>query len=255
MPPKRAYRRKAPTRKPRRPVPYGGKRAAMIRSGMIRKSIPSVTHVFKRNCSVVQIKNEGILAPYLQTLCNGWQIGNFNPSAFGTTLQFGLSANFQLQDVIESTDFTQLFDRYKIVGVKLKFMYQSTTSPDSGVVSTVNPIIDISFDGDDSDLPASQTTVQVKGFNKTHLLNQNRPFKTYWTPRIDKVVYTSGVSTAYSSERSCWLDCNSPQVQHYGMKAWITSWPFDQTNAGNPQKAFGELSIQPTYYIALKDSQ
>lgn len=251
MPLRRNYKpRKASGRKPRRNrvTAYKGKRM-----GMISKSIPSVTHVFKRNCGVVQITNTGIFQPAITTLCNGWQIGGFLPSAFGTTTQFGLSANFQLQDVIESSDFTQLFDRYKLVGVKLKFMYQQTTSPDSGVVSNVNPIIDISFDGDDSDLPVSQTSVQVKGFNKTHLLSATRPFKTYWTPRIDKVVY--GVSTAYTSERSCWLDCNSPQVEHYGMKAWITSWPFDQNNAGNPQKAFGELTIQPTYYIALKDSQ
>lgn len=254
MPLKRYPRRKLNRRKPRRPVPYTGKRAAMVRAGMVHKSIPSVSHVFKRKCGPVQITNSGSTAPQITTTCNGWQIGGFSASAFGTTTQFGLSANFQLQDVIESTDFTQLFDRYKIVGIKLKFMYQQTTSANSGVVSNVHPIMDMSFDGDDSDLPVSQTAVQVKGFSKTHLLNSNRPFKTYWTPRVDKVVYTSGISTAYTSERSCWLDCNSPQVQHYGMKAWITSWPFD-TNLIGTQPAYGELTIQPTYYIAFKDSQ
>jgi len=250
--PRRSYKpkRKQYGRPNRRPTAYKGKRMMAL-----SKTIPSKSHIFKRVCNVVQITNTGRGLPIITTTTGGWQIGNYATSAFGTTTQFGLSASFRLNDVTNPSEFTALFDRYKIVGVKLKYMYQSTTSTNSGVVSNVFPIINVAFDGDDATLPSSEVEVQQKGYCKTHLLTPTRPFKTYWTPRVDKTIYSAGALPAYTSERSCWIDCNSSLVEHYGLKAWITSWPFDSSILGSEQSAWGELTIQPTYYLAFKDSQ
>lgn len=260
MPPyRRSYKpkRKAPLRR-RRLNAYKGKRM-----GQISRTIPNVTHVFKRMTGVVNISNDGSKAPSITTTCNGWQITGQQPSTFGTTSQFGLSCNFQLRDVIAPQDFTNLFDRYKLVGVKLKFLYQMAQGYDqvnpTGAFpphAQPLPIVDYTFDGDDSNLPASQTEVQQHGFAKTQILMAGKTFKSYWTPRIDKGVYNAGgVTPAYTSERSCWIDCNSNAVEHYGGKFWITSWPYDTTLAGTVQPVWGSLTIQPIYYVALKDSQ
>lgn len=250
FPKTRAYKSKRKYNKRRpRPSAYKGKRMMVL-----SRSIPAKSHIFKRVCNVVQITNSGIQQPVITTTAGGWNISGVQASAFGHTSQFGLSADFRLNDVTNAGDFTALFDRYKIVGVKLNFMYQSTSSDGSAPVSNVMPVINVAFDGDDSTLPTSQVEVQQKGYCKTHMLNPNLPFKTYWTPRVDKVIYQEGVSPAYSTERACWIDCNNSTVPHYGMKAWVTSWPYDLTIAGNRQPAWGELSIQPTYYIACKDT-
>jgi len=252
-----AYRSR-PRRRPARRI----RRAARRNPGKVSRSVAGMGHIFKRMTGVVSITNESSSLPHITTICNGWQIGNFAPSIFGTTTQFGLSANFQLRDVIDSTDFTNLFDRYKIIGVKLKFMYQMATGYDQvnpqapfGPHSQPLPLIDIAFDGDDSDLPVSQTQVQQKGYCKTHTLRGGSSFKTYWKPRVDKLLYGSSIGTsAYTSERACYIDCNSNQVQHFGLKAWITAWPFDTTLAGSTQPCWGSLTVQPTYYVALRDS-
>ena len=193
----------------------------------------------------------------------GWFLGptvvdNYNPF----TAQFGLSANFQLRDVINPTDFTALFDRYKIIGVKLKFQYQNMTGADAvnwsdlkgnGPTYTQIPIMDYSYDCDDSEIPTSRPQVQQKGYAKQKLLTAMRPFSVYYKPRVTKSIYAT--NPAFTSEKACYLDCNSTDIEHYGFKAWITGWPYNYTQQGQTQSTKGILTIQPCFYLACKDSQ
>jgi hypothetical protein len=192
----------------------------------------------------------------------GWFLGptvvdTYNPF----TSQFGLSANFQLRDVINPTDFTALFDRYKIAGVKLKFSYQNMTGADAtnwnnaslGPTYTQVPIMDYSYDADDSEIPTSRPVVQQKGYAKQKLLTAMRPFNVFYKPRVTKSIYAT--NPAFSSEKACYLDCNSSDIEHYGFKAWISGWPFNNTIAGSAQLTQGILTIQPVFYISCKDSQ
>jgi hypothetical protein len=168
--------------------------------------------------------------------------------------------NFQLDDVLQSGDFVQLFDRYKIVGVKLKFTYQCSIGGDqanwqsAGPLSQVLPIIDFTYDADDANPPTTRALIQVKAYAKQRILQANQTFSMYYKPRVTKTVYNGGPPNpvAYTTEKPCWLDCANPDVQHYGFKAWISSWPYSSTA---PTSTNGVLTIQPVYYIMCRDTQ
>lgn len=239
------------------------KRAARVRLGRPRHKvrsnrigrIPALTHMFKREGAVVRISNKGDPTnptyPYLISHAGGWILSNVATDTFSSTYQFGVSATFRLSDVLSPQDFTLLFDRYKIVKVVLKIMYQSNISTADGL-SNLLPIMNYTFDADDATVPGTLESVTTKGYVKNKILNANRPFSWVCKPRIDKVVYNNGITTAFTSEKACWIDCESNSVDHFAFKAWVNNFP---RGTGDDSNVMSQLTIQPVYYLAFKDSQ
>ena len=230
-----------------------GKRRAVrrgVRTNAIgrTRSIASMTHTFKRDGRVIQILNSQTDGSWgVFNLGTNFAVGTNSPD-FGGGFQFPVSASFSLKDVIDYTDFTDLFDRYKITKVVLKIMYQTNIGVGS---NGILPVMNYTFDCDDADLPVNQQDVTRKGYVKTKILNANRPFSWVCKPRISKQVY-DGLNAAYMSERPCWLDCTNPDVPHFAFKAWLRNCPIG-TVENNSQ--FAQITIQPVYYLALKDTQ
>lgn len=165
------------------------------------------------------------------------------------TRQVGASMQFKLSSATDFGDFTALFDRYKITGIKLRFLYQSNiANADSTSGSNSLPLLNYSFDADDAGVPTSLDEVQRKQYCHQKILNGNKTFSLYIKPRILKEVYASAVSTGYNSAPATWLDSAYPNIPHYGVKMWLNNW-----TPGNTK--FNQLTIQPTYYFALKDIQ
>lgn len=221
-----------------------------VTRNLLRRSIASKVHLFKRYGATVTIASSGGIPTWADGgvgLING---GNVSADDFGTS-QFGLSMKFQLNQALQASEFTALYDRYKITGVKLKFQFQQNcaTVNSGGGSNFPLPILAYTFDGDDATVPSGMVEVQSHGYSKQKVLNANRPFSLYIKPRVDKLVYRSGVSNAYSSERACWLDCASLDVEHYGVKMWMRNWATDEYQQNM------KLTIQPVFYLALKDTQ
>lgn len=212
--------------------------------------ISSKTHVFKRFAQPIMIGNNNDYPYLIDNGAGQASLASIGGDDFGTE-QFGVGIKSMLQSVIDYTDFTHLFDRYKIIGVKYKFMFQNN-------VSTVNgrsqpnaplPLITYAFDGDDAGVPASRGVVSQKSYAKQRILNGNNMFSLYVKPRVDKAVYRSGTTSAYSSERAPWLDSTYTDVEHYGLKLWINNWLSDSGQSTM------KLTIQPVFYLACKDVQ
>lgn len=208
-----------------------------------RTRVPSKVHLFKRMANVIEFVSKGT-AVTLNDISGAidW-VGPITDDS--NTQQFGFSYTAWLNQVIQTSEFTSLFDRYKILGVKLKCMYQTNV----GAYGSTGPlpILYSAYDADDNTVPANQIEVQAKGYCKTKILNGNKMFSLYFKPRIDKAVYQSGATFAYSSERVCWLDCANTSVPHYAQKFWIRNFPVAEDGS--------KLTIQPTFYLALKDTQ
>lgn len=234
--------RKAPVRKP------NYKRRGMR---MRRKRIGSKTHMVKRLAQPALIVNDTATGDVRLKL-DGNSSFFLGPSVTGdltSTRNFTMSSQFQLNSVIDASDLTSLFDRYKIVGVKLQFQYLiNAQSASVGLVGGNLPVINWAFDGDDAAQPADVNSVKVKGYCRSRVLNANKPLSIYIKPRVSKEIFNSTLTTGYSSERACWLDANSSTIPHFGLKIAITDWLFDGENNN-------ALRIQPTYYLALKDTQ
>lgn len=165
------------------------------------------------------------------------------------TRQIGGAMVFKLSSATDFGDFANLFDRYKITGVKLQFLYQCNISNNDSTSGTnALPLISYSFDGDDATIPSSLDEVQKKQYCHQKILNGNYMFSVYLKPRILKEVYNSALTTGYNSAKATWLDSAVPDTPHYGLKMWLNNW-------GSGNTKFQQLTITPTYYLALKDTQ
>jgi hypothetical protein len=116
--------------------------------------------------------------------------------------------------------YTAIFDEYKIDEVEVWI----TPNPVSSVAaSTVRGLWSSAVDYDDANTPASISTVSDKQSNLTTTVDEAHYHK--WTPKFAVGTY-SGTFVSFGSSTG-WLDCASPNVQHYGLKV-----AFSQTAGG-----------------------
>ena len=236
-------RQRVSRRKPRRGGRRVGRRVAR------RNNRKFNLHAFKRRAATIIVGLDQNNIPTLVQDGNGaMKLGSISSGPYlSNTSQFGMSYNAQLAQAVEYTDFTALFDRYKITGVKLRILYQNNMGdPNSHAL----PAITTAWDGDDAGVPSNKEDVTRKLFSRTKVLNANKPMSVYFRPRITKAVYQAGLTTAYTSERTCYLDCNNATIEHYGYKFWVESW-LATTGAQSGQI----MIIEPTLYFSCKDSQ
>lgn len=228
------------------------KRAGKKRRTYRPRSIPGIVHRVKRMGQVVFIKNNATTGqPILTADGNGsFTQANLVAGALNNTWDFTLSSQYMLQCLTQVSDMTNFFDRYKIVGIGLKLHYLANTASTQYVPGVTNvsanlPTVYYAFDGDDA-LANTGAQLTQKGYCKSRVLNANRPLSLFLRPRLTKEV-AGTVTPGVTSERPCWIDCNSASIPHFGMKFYITDWVGGDIN--------NALRIQPTYYLQFKDTQ
>jgi len=246
-------------RRARRPISPPKLRRNWVRRIQRRRAINRLrgkpkmanTHLFKRQAQDIIVKNIDLGGVYDMNIPGNPTVSTLTTSADDfEQRQGGFGLQFQLDQCLQYNELTSLFDRYKIVGVKLKFLFQCNTNFYDGDTHAQPPlpVINYAYDCDDNSAISDKLAVTTKYYCKERLLNGNRTFSVFYKPRIDQAIYQDGLVTAYTSERRKWIDCNNPSVPHYGMKIWINNWSVTPASAH-------KLTITPTYYLAMKDSQ
>lgn len=159
--------------------------------------------------------------------------------------QFGV--RHALNQVASPTDFTNLYDRYKITGVKMTFLYQNS---DAGMTGAgVLPTIMYAQDYDDA-APPGYTALRSKQNVKQRILTANSPFSIFYRPKLCSLVQqgnASGVPSA-SLITAGFLNCEFPAVDHFGLK-------FSLNNLYGALGSASQLEIKLTYYLSFKDPQ
>lgn len=171
-------------------------------------------------------------------------------SAGGLTgyYDIGLAQWFQLSDLPSYTDFTGLYDRYRITGVKLQITYLDNTAPVSG--NTLLPMLNYAIDYDDNGVPASEAVMQEKQDNKTRVLYANRPITVYIkNPRNIQAVQNNAGTFDAGLVSKGYINSSYPTVKHNGIKYWLSGM---NNSSASTQ---GCIRIVPTYYITCKDPQ
>lgn len=163
------------------------------------------------------------------------------------TYMYGGSLQFKLESVVQAVDLVQLFDRYKIVGVKLKFLYQQNIGSVGSTTGSILPIMNYSFDADDVVPPTLATDVTKKQYCHTKVLNANRTFSLFIKPRQ---AIQSNLSGAEVNFKAQWNNCANADIPHYGLKFFVNNW-----QATTSTQLLNCLTITPTYYLAMKDTQ
>lgn len=163
------------------------------------------------------------------------------------------TADFQLNDLINFTDLTQIADKYKIKWVKIKAYCTSNTASAAGTAQL--PSMLYCMDDDDVSMPASNTTglqsIREKMGSKLKQWQQNKPITFFIRPKILTSVngpLGTPVSSVVSASR--FLDCNSSDVPHYGMKGYL-----QDVNLAATPTVYTQFKFDITYGVTLKGIQ
>lgn len=218
MPIRRIYARR-PTRKPRRRSVATGR---FLRRPRVTRSlaIQNAPHYFKRRF------NKGTLT--LNNLAEVFQ-----------------AYTFKLSDLPNYTEFTNLFDRYRICKVAVHLIPQWTNSDLNPVTTTerVNPAIYSVVDTTEDAAPTSLN--EMYEYSNCKITRGGRIHKRYFTPSVLTSAFESGASTAYIPKFKQWLTTDDPATPHYCMKIAA-----DKTSTSSNNFT---IRVMMTYYLQCKN--
>lgn len=174
----------------------------------------------------------------------------------GTELDVGYE--FKFSDMVAFSEFSNLFDRYKIDSVVQTF--QLVNNPSSAYklnesnplaaaanVSNFYPKMWYIHDYDDSTAESIGTLKERVGV-KCRILQPNKVIKITTKPAIAIQTYRTATTTGYGPKWGQYIDMNTTDVPHYGLKV-----AFD-TNAIDPvdTQPF-RIRVETKYYFTCKD--
>lgn len=143
-----------------------------------------------------------------------------------------VAQNYSLNDLPNYTEFTALFDFYKITGIRIRFLPYQTESNSTGTVNNAAnvPIFHVV---DTSDATAPTTVEELCEYQDHKISNLYTGFDVYFKPKF---------SDATSATRDGWVATTNPSLNYNGFKYAIPP----TTNAMT-------FYIVVTFYMAFKD--
>lgn len=150
------------------------------------------------------------------------------------------STAFTLNSLPGYTEYTNLFDQYRIKKVMVQcFPRQIDSVGDGGP----NSIFSWATDHTDVTAPTQESDVLQYDGHKT--LQAYKPFNMVINPAPAAAYWQGLTATGYGPRNGAWIDCKSPAVQHYGIKyAW--------NNNSNP---VDYIDLYTTYWVEFREPQ
>lgn len=169
-------------------------------------------------------------APYQYTL-----------NATGGAIQYP-TLYFQLANVQAYTEFTALYDQYRIKGVQLTFFW-SDDQASYNINTSANARSQWMVLADYDDATAL-TAGDALEYPNVKILNTTGKYKMFIRPRPALAAY-SGAFTSYAqAPKNQWLDCGSTGIQHYGIKMVLPT--------GGATGYTPVLNVYVKYYIQFR---
>jgi len=162
---------------------------------------------------------------------------------------------FRLSDVDNVTDFTNLFDNYRIIGVKLTFRLMTNPDSNNFLNSTVftqganfYPKLWWVRDDDDGNV-LSVADIRERNGSKCRILFPNKFLSIYVKyPRVlDEIVDNAGGTTVAAAPKAMWIKTAGTNTQHFGLKVALDKMGL----AGNTMT----VGIDKEYIFAMKGSK
>lgn len=165
----------------------------------------------------------------------------FGSAGLSVSLNSGGGANF---NVVNPTDFTNLYDRYRLNKVVFEFKWSLTYSADlsnSAMVpdnKLLNPPIMYIFNDCDDVVAPTYTEILERANVKKFCLNPNRIYRSSMIPSI----LVDGQMPKWKQ----WIDMADSNKIHLGQKIGLVY---------NRDTDYGVLSITPLFYFSCKDTK
>ncbi len=142
-------------------------------------------------------------------------LGNVSVGVTGA----GDGISFQLSDLPNATDFTSLFDQYRFLEVRFKFV--PTSAPFGPSTSATDfPKLMTVIDYDDATSPASAD--ELRQYDTLQITPNTKAVERIIQPPRAALAAYSGAFTSYAeSTLDQWFDCASDGIQFYGLKWYV----------------------------------
>lgn len=155
---------------------------------------------------------------------------------------------FSLAQVPSYTEFTSLYDQYKISAVKVKIVPRYNVSAFDNIQSAAaTPYIPQVFTAIDYDDSGVSTVSDLLQYQNCKMTRGNVIHQRYLKPRCRNILQNlNGTASARAPFRG-WIDSADPEVIHYGLK-WAIP-PF----ATGPIEQTTKFDVVVEYYLAMKN--
>lgn len=158
------------------------------------------------------------------------------------------SAYYSLSSVNGYTDFTALYDRYRIVAVKTTFVWNNN----SGSIAYPQafnsfPVIHTLVDYNDATAPTSVNALLENSRTKSFAFSNSRNIvNVYFKPKPLVMLWNqaAGTQQAAGVGDNTFKDVIHSNISHYGIK-----WCIENLGEKN------EITVYHTYYLAFKDAK
>lgn len=160
--------------------------------------------------------------------------------ASSTTADIPINASFSLGDLTNSSEFTSLFDQYKLKAVKFELLpkYSQSLST-TGVGTVLQPQICSVIDYDSSPLLTMADAVQYESYKITR---GHQVHKRYVRPQVSLNLLSATGANVRAPTRNMWIDCSATNVLYRGVLGVIT-----QANINVL------YDLRMTYYLQFKN--
>lgn len=213
------------------------------------------THLFHRWITNFNATNVNVLRCTYDTATSVLTQSN---GVSGTPTECSLSLQFSLNDIPNVSEFTTLFDQYKLkaVVVTIKMLQNPNAlyipTQSSNTSCNFYPTIWYTSDFDDQ---MTQTLAQIKEFErvKHRVLYPNKELKIVLRPKTLSQLYRTSVTTGYANTPgSPWLDLANTDIPHYGLK---TVFDFEGLQMPATTDVRFTFKINAKYYFVCKNAR
>ncbi len=237
----RVYSSRKRARSSRRPAFKARPRRTRI--GKPSRGLRQSTYLFKRRITtVVELSNAD---------SGGWISSADNKSMFKQW-------NFKLSDLTaaaDSTDFTNLFRRYKINGVRVELAFSNTGTNPLGGGSGTNCQMQLytrqNRSGRTEEAITEQDMLNTQASRKRLALNGGRPLKYFMKVNQLAETYASATNTDYCVQKPRYVSTGETGCEHYGLDMFINRVD-GQPLGTNLASAAQVMRCTLTYYMSFK---
>lgn len=170
------------------------------------------------------------------TSCLQTNVLGLTTGATNTLYDVAFSMRFRLDQLLQSSDITNLADKYKIKSAYVRIFYNNSqaTSTYSPALAQVGGMLVIQFitDHDDAILPGTLDRLRERMGVKYKIFKNGSSYVAIkCNPRCTREVFATGTVSGYEQvSRPIWLDAASDDVEHYGIKGVITGVSLQDPN-------------------------
>jgi len=169
---------------------------------------------------------KGVLPKFYTFKRSGLDVAPIIDATAGNTDSFG-SYTFTLNSLPNYTEFTTLFDQYRITNIRAMWMPNVRTntpsSASSTLLGTVPPLITV-VDYDDN---TAVDYLALMQYSNAKVHEGFSPFSMSFRPNASLAAYSGAFTSYAAASRNQWYDVASPSIQFYGLK-WA-SFPYPAT--------------------------